>query len=176
MTFPNEVPFDQTELIREAGAGVFDEFDDALSGAAYFYDFVFTWIAPQEHIIARPKPGINQKIWGYNQLVNEWFEDIMVDAQGVSGPCASCDGPSSHLPNCAGWQQGRRMRGFMLGVRYEPNNFRRLRRSGPNYPVVFNGLSVEDNRKQPHSSLSSTRDMTSSNVFGKLSCSEYATR
>jgi len=118
MTFPNEVQFDQANLIREAQSSVFEEFDTKLTEAGYpeqYYDFDFTVVHPQDHVIARPKPGFNQKVWGYDQLVNEWFEDITVDAQGVmldssgqnvqgpaqtpaTGTCPSC-GAQTALPN-----------------------------------------------------------------------------
>lgn len=124
--FPREQAIDQHDLIAAAESNLFESFDDELSNAGYGEtrrDFDFTEVplpgqpsrGGQSHVIARPKAGVQQKVWGYEPRQQNWFEDVTVDSrgdmldahghkvgqhapqQGAPGHCLSC-GCATLLP------------------------------------------------------------------------------
>ena len=92
MTFPNERPITQAELIELAENNCFVDFDDALDSAGYGetrtdFDFSMTGV----NLVARPKPGNGGNVWGHDS--SEWMEDPSVDQQGDMTPGVTTVGP-----------------------------------------------------------------------------------
>jgi hypothetical protein len=119
MPFPNEQPINQHSLIGHAELGIFEEFDGELGSAGHSetrddFDFTEVKVGISSHVVARPKPGVAQKVWVHEDGVI-WHEDASVSATGhvldssgqrvgqvptpgTAGACTSC-GASTLLPN-----------------------------------------------------------------------------
>lgn len=118
--FPREQPIDQHDLIAAAESQLFEEFDGELDNAGHTEtrrDFDFTEVplpgAPlhggQSHVVARPRPGVSQKVWVRDGRTQDWWEDAQVDSRGdvvdqqgrkVSQPQPAPQGSPGHCGAC----------------------------------------------------------------------------